>query len=186
MLDYRRIRFNLQYFAAPGDPPVGDPPPAGDPPAGDPTKPVTFDEMLKDPTHQSEFDKRVAKALATAKTNWEKEKNMTAEQLAAQKVQEREADILKREGEITRRELRAKAVETLGKKGLAPDLADVLNYTDEAAMTAHIEALEKAHRAAVEKAVNEKLKGNPPPGGSGGADAQEASMRAALGLPPKK
>lgn len=46
---------------------------------------LTFDEILKDKAYQSEFDKRVSKALETAKTNWEKEaegKRTEAEKLA--------------------------------------------------------------------------------------------------------
>ena len=38
---------------------------------GQEQQPKTFDEMLKDKTYQSEFDKRVAKALETAKGKWE-------------------------------------------------------------------------------------------------------------------
>ena len=33
--------------------------------------PVTFDDFLKDGKNQAEFDKRVQKAINTAKTNWE-------------------------------------------------------------------------------------------------------------------
>lgn len=36
-------------------------------------QPKTFDDLLKDKTYQSEFDKRVAKALETAKGKWETE-----------------------------------------------------------------------------------------------------------------
>ncbi len=169
---------NLQYFAAPGDPPA-DPP--TDPPA-DPPKAPSFDDILKDPSMQSEFDKRVAKALATGKTNWEKEKNMTAEELANQKMQEREAGILKREGDITKRELKAKALETLGTKGLPKELADTLDYTDETAMNSTLTSVEKVFRDSLSKAVDEKLKGNPPPAGGDTPDALEAAMRKAAGL----
>ncbi|HHX70350.1 MAG TPA: DUF4355 domain-containing protein, partial [Gallicola sp.] len=34
---------------------------------------MTFDEILQDKYYQSEFDKKVAKALETARTKWEKE-----------------------------------------------------------------------------------------------------------------
>jgi hypothetical protein len=32
---------------------------------------MTFDEILTDKLYQSEFDKRVSKAIETAKTNWQ-------------------------------------------------------------------------------------------------------------------
>ena len=35
--------------------------------------PKSFDEILNDKEYQSEFDKRVAKALDTAKTKWKEE-----------------------------------------------------------------------------------------------------------------
>lgn len=55
-------------------------------------EPLSFDEMLKESTYQSEFDKRVAKALETAKTKWQSEiesKQAEAEKLAQMKEQER-------------------------------------------------------------------------------------------------
>ena len=155
-----RIPMNLQFFA---DPPA-DPPAV---PPTDPPKAPSFDDFLKDTANQSEFDKRVAKALATAKGNWEKEKNMTAEQLAQQKIQEREADIQKREADITKRELRSKALETLGTKGLPKELVDTLDYTDEKSMNGSLANIEKAFRDSLQKAVDERLKGAPPPAGSG-------------------
>jgi len=36
-------------------------------------QPKTFDEMLENKEYQSEFDKRVQKAIATAKSKWDKE-----------------------------------------------------------------------------------------------------------------
>ena len=39
--------------------------------SGGSTQP-SFDEMLKNGGHQAEFDRRVTKAIATAKANWEK------------------------------------------------------------------------------------------------------------------
>ena len=164
----RIFPLNLQYFAAPTDPTGG----AGDPPPASGGTPPSFDDLLKDPAVQSEFDKRVAKALATGKTNWEKEKNMTAEQLAQQKIQEREADIQKREGEITKRELRLKALEILGEKKLPARLANRLDYSDEASMKVSLKEVEEDFRAALEEGVNERLKGNPPPAGkpAGAAD----------------
>ena len=42
---------------------------------------MTFDEILADKEYQSEFDKRVAKALDTAREKWETEKSGLAEQI---------------------------------------------------------------------------------------------------------
>ena len=36
-------------------------------------KPLSFDEILGDKTYQAEFDRRVQKALETARSKWEAE-----------------------------------------------------------------------------------------------------------------
>ncbi|WP_202967987.1 capsid assembly scaffolding protein Gp46 family protein, partial [Clostridium perfringens] len=78
----------------------------------------SFDDILKDKRHQSEFDKRVAKALETAKSKWEMEKatelenakteaeklaKMNAEQKAKYAEEKRIAELEKREKDITTR-----------------------------------------------------------------------------------
>lgn len=155
---------------------------------GQEQQPKTFDEMLKDKTYQSEFDKRVAKALETAKGKWESDHQAKleaakteAEKMAAmnekQKADyERDKQIKaleQREREITTRELKATAYETLAEKGLPKELAEILNYTDADQCKASIDAVEKAFQSSVEKAVNEKLRGNNQPtksGGNGGSN----------------
>ena len=46
--------------------------------------PVTFDDFLKEGKNQAEFDKRVQKAINTAKTNWEE--IMNSEKTEAEKL----------------------------------------------------------------------------------------------------
>ena len=150
---------------------------------GQEQQPKTFDELLKDKTYQSEFDKRVAKALETAKGKWEsdhqaklEEAKTEAEKMAAMNEKQKadyERDkqlkaLEQREREITTRELKATAYETLAEKGLPKELADILNYTDADQCKASIDAVEKAFQSSVEKAVNEKLRGNNQPPKSGG------------------
>lgn len=136
----------------------------------------SFDDILKgDKKYQSEFDKRIAKALDTAKSKWETDYNTKieearteAEKLAKMKADEkakyqeekRLAEIEKREKDITTRELKAQAYETLAEKGLPKELVDILNYSDAENCNKSIESVEKAFQSAVEKAVNEKLRGN--------------------------
>ena len=141
------------------------------------TEPQGFDDFLKDPKMQAEFDKRVAKALTTnsakmqaeieskiaeARTEAEKLAKMNAEQKAQYEQQKREKELADREAEITRRELSAQAKETLAEKGMPIQLADILNYTSAETCQASIEAVEKAFQEAVTKAVDEKLKGGSP------------------------
>lgn len=139
---------------------------------------TSFDDFLKDPKNQAEFDRRVEKAISTsrskieaeieerinnARTEAEKMAKMNADQKAQYEREKKEAEIAKREAEITRRELAATAKETLAEKGLPLALAAVLNYENAEKCTESIKAVEEAFQAAVQQAVNDKLAGGKPP-----------------------
>jgi transketolase len=142
-----------------------------------------FDDVLKDKKYQSEFDKRVAKALETAKGKWETDYNskletakteaeklakMNADEKAKYAEDKRIEELSKREKDINTRELKAQAYETLAEKNLPKDLIATLNFESAETCNKSIESVEKAFQSAVEKAVNEKLRGgNPPKGGQG-------------------
>lgn len=180
------MKLNLQLFTEGSDGGSGGDPGAGEPGSrggeGEP-KPITF-------ASQSEFDsavdKHVTKALNTAKASWEKsaqeridaakteaEKlaNMTAEQQAEAKRLKEAEELAAREADITRRELRAQAIEQLAEKELPKELVDVVVLTDADACNKSIEAVEKAFREAVEAGVNKRLaqSASTPPSGSGGS-----------------
>ena len=128
---------------------------------------------------QKDVDKLIQDRLAREQSKWEKrvqderteaEKlaKMNADQKAKYAEEKRAAELEKREKEITTRELRATAFETLAEKNLPKELVDILNYSDAEQCNKSIESVEKAFQSAVEKAVNEKLRGgNPPKGGQG-------------------
>ena len=76
----------------------------------------SFEELLKNKDYQSEFDRRVTKALETAKANWEREEQtkqteakklegMNEEQKAEHKRQQAEKQLAEREAAVTNREL---------------------------------------------------------------------------------
>ncbi|MGL4571850.1 MAG: DUF4355 domain-containing protein [Clostridium sp.] len=157
----------------------------------------TFDDILKDKKYQSEFDKRVQKALNTAKSKWEADSNtkieeakteaeklakMTAEQKAKYAEDKRIKDLESRERDITTRELKATAYETLAEKGLPKDLVEILNYSDAESCNKSIEAVERAFQNAVSKAVNEKLRGKEVPKGGQGSKGIDAQLRNAFGV----
>lgn len=146
----------------------------------------SFDDMLANKSYQAEFDKRVAKALETAKLKWDDEFNKTldsklaeAEKLAKMSADEKikferekqEKDYDKRLADVTKRELKAEAKEQLAEKGLPPELAEAFIYTDADSCKSSMEAITKAFGAAVEKAVNERLKRKTP--GSSGTNAPD-------------
>ena len=128
------LPLNLQLFA--------DPPADGNKGAD---TPQTFDDLLKNKDYQSEFDRRVTKALETAKAKWQTEQDaaveaakteaerlakMNADQKAQHEREKREKDLADREAALTLRELKAQAATTLAEKGLPAGLIDTLNYTD--------------------------------------------------------
>lgn len=134
----------------------------------------SFDDILKDSRYQAEFDRRVQKALGTAKEKWaalmddklseaDKLAKMNKEEKAEYLRQKQEKELKDREAAITRRELMAEAKNTLAEKKLPVGLAEVLNYADAESCNKSIAAVEKAFQEAVQAAVEEKLKGGTPP-----------------------
>lgn len=133
---------------------------------------------------QEDIDKIVNKTIARERSKWEKDfetkleaqkseaeklAKMNADQRAEHERTKRENELAEREAAINRRELRATALESLAEKSLPSQLAEILVYTDAESTNSSIAAVENAFRAAVESAVNERLKGETPRGGGGAA-----------------
>ncbi len=132
----------------------------------DQDKPKTFT--------QQDVDKIVQGRIAKERKSWQKEledQKTEAEKLAgmteSQKKKYQEEKKLKnlddREAAVTRRELTAQAKDTLADKGLPIEFADILNYRDAESCNSSIEVVEKVFQNAVEKAVEERIKGGKPP-----------------------
>lgn len=141
-------------------------------------EPLSFDGFLAQKGNQAEFDRRVQKAIDTAVSNaqqkWqaltddklseaEKLAKMNKEEKAAYMQQKKEKELSDRESAVARKELMAEAKNTLAEKKLPAGLAEVLNYTNAESCNKSIDAVEKAFQAAVEAAVQERLKGGEPP-----------------------
>lgn len=197
-----KVPMNLQYFAEGGEGDAGAEGGAGgaggtSERAGDAKggqegdqgaagSSMSFDDYLKDPKNQAEFDRRVSKALETnrtkmqadiekqiadAKTEAEKMAKMNADQKAQYEREKQEKELADREAAITKRELTATAKEQLAEKGLPISLAAILNYTNAEECAASIDAVGKAFQEAVEKAVTDRLAGGKPPKKADGATA---------------
>lgn len=141
-------------------------------------EPLSFDGFLAQEGNQAEFDRRVQKAIDTAVSNaqqkWqaltddklseaEKLAKMNKEEKAAYMQRKKEKELSDRESAVARKELMAEAKNTLAEKKLPAGLAEVLNYTNAESCNKSIDAVEKAFQAAVEAAVQERLKGGEPP-----------------------
>lgn len=111
--------------------------------------------------HQQDIEN----ARTEARTEAEELARMTAEQRAQreqqrarEEAQQREQALNQREAEITRRELRAQAMDTLASRDMPVGLATILDYTSADACNASIDAVEREFRDAVQKAVDARLK----------------------------
>ena len=122
---------------------------------------------------QEELDKIVQGRIAKERKAWEK--HLEDEKTEAQKLEtmsekekkkyqeeKRIKELDDREAAITRRELTAQAKVQLADKGIPTELAEILNLTDAKSCKKSIEIVEKAFQSAVEKAVEEKIKGREP------------------------
>ena len=118
---------------------------------------------------QADVDKIVSDRLKREGEKWQRTVNekiteakkmakMNAEEKAEYERNQTEADLQKRLADVTARELKAEARETLNEKGLPTELAEILNYADADACKASVDTVERAFRAAVEKCVEQKLK----------------------------
>ena len=108
------------------------------------TTPKTFDEILKDKSYQSEFDKRVAKALETSKAKWEEDynKKLEEEKTEAQKIAKMDTEQklnyqleqAKKEAEeanakLNAYELKEQAIKIASEKGLPVGYLDLIDFT---------------------------------------------------------
>ena len=134
-----------------------------------------FDEFLKDSKNQAEFDRRVQKAIETAKTNWQEimdNEKTEAEKLAkmnkeqkleyqAQKAEKEKSDAL---AELNAYKLKEQALKIASEKGLDVSLLTYFNFSTAKAeeLSTKIDEISNAFNKAVEKAVNERLKEDTP------------------------
>ena len=202
MNDTNNFKMNLQLFAEPA-PDAAEPtqPDAGaqEPPQEPEQKPRTFTQEELEAAITSRLNrykrdeaKRIDAARNEGRSEAEKLAKMTEDQRieherqrAEQEARDRETALATREAEITRRELRAAAIDTLAQKGLPRGLEAILNYADADACNSSIDAVEKVFREAVQQGVNDRLAQSGVKlhvGGSTDA-ALTAAMRRAAGLP---
>ena len=167
--------------------------------AGNDNKPVTFDDFLKGEGNQAEFDRRVQKAIETAKTKWQ-EKNdadkSEAERLAQMNETEKlqyELDKQKKLNEETQRRLNARDLKDEALKiATTPDTAfdpEFLNLFDYENMTAEqlqekTKLIKTIQDRIVEKAVNEWSKEKPPynPDPTGNKPSNDDVINKIMGL----
>ena len=162
---------------------------------GNDTKPVSFDDFLKGEGNQAEFDRRVQKAIDTAKTKWQ-EKNdaekSEAEKLAkmneTEKLQyqlkQKDKSIEEIQKKLNARDLKDEALKIATTQDTAfdPEFLNLFDFTDMTAeqLQEKTKLLKSIQDRIVEKAVNEwsneKPPYNPSTNGTNAVDAKVSSV----------
>ncbi|MBK5244299.1 MAG: DUF4355 domain-containing protein [Eubacteriaceae bacterium] len=182
MLKDKLIKMNLQLFADDAGADVGNEQATDNTETTETAKTVETDEIktFTQAEIDAEADRRVSKALETAKTKWAAEEaekvkqaaelaKLSGEQLAAKQLELKEQDIAKRESELSKQILSMQTKEDLIKKNLPVDFAGMCVAETPEKTLENINALETAWKAAIEKGIDERIKGSagtPPGAGS--------------------
>ena len=135
----------------------------------------TFDEVLSNKEYQAEFDRRVQKAIETAKTKWQEindAEKSEAEKLAKMNKEQKleyEAQKANKEkdsalAELNAYKLKEQALTIASEQGLDVSLLNLIDFKTTTAekLNENIDNLSAVFNKAVEKAVNEKLKEDTP------------------------
>ena len=166
--------------------PGGNDPGAG---SGTPTQteePLSFDDFLSQEGNQAEFDRRVQKAINTAVSNaqkkWqamtdgkvseaEKLAQMTSEEKAEYRAKKAEQELADLKKQMALGDMAKTARKMLSEENISvPDEIIMNLVSDDAEKTkSSVESFAKVFKDAVQVAVKESLKGNPPKASSGGA-----------------
>ena len=186
---------NLQLFAEGGDGGSGNNPGNGGAAGGNGgtgsedgssgNKTMSFDDFLKQEGNQAEFDRRVQKAIDTAVTNaqskWkalhddklseaEKLAKMTSEERSAYRMSqlEKELNAFKEKDTLAEMSKTARKMLAEDEINIPDELLAHLVSTDAEDTKQAVQTFSKLFKDAVQDAVKDKLKGNPPKRGTGG------------------
>lgn len=91
----------------------------------------------------------------------------------------REESLARREADLARRELHQKALDALSSRQLPAELADLLDYADEARCTASLARVQRTWQQAVQKGVEARVAGAAPRTGAG-KSGMRTGMREAI------
>lgn len=136
---------------------------------------MNFDEFLSDKANQAEFDRRVQKALETARKTWDEDNTKKQAEIEAnaklsaeERAKKQLADITKERDElkstIAKRDMKEKGLDYIKSKGynsMISDLVDLGNYEDENSMNKAIDDLNGKLSTAINKGVNSRTQERP-------------------------
>lgn len=123
---------------------------------------------------KAKWQRQQQKAVSEA----ERLAKLSTEERAAEEARVREEALNQREAEITRRELRAQALQDLAAQQMPAELAELLDYKDAQACSASIQKVKGVWQKAVQKGVEERVKAGVPKGSTTGT--VPGNMRSAI------
>jgi hypothetical protein len=173
---FEPLKLDLQYFAEPNEPPA-DPPNPDNPPSDPPAKiELSAEELQK--KIEAESDRKLAKALEKKQKEWEEQLDQRiadakkdAEQYAKMTQKEREdaeykkrlEALDKRERELNTKQLRSEVETDLKDEGLPAAFAEsLIKLEDNEEIKEAVSSIKKEFDTAVNNAVKEKLRQDPP------------------------
>ena len=138
---------------------------------------MTMEAFLADENNRAAYDAAVAEAVAAAveKKQAEEDEAKRLETLTPEeKMTEKEKELQAREAKLQMAELRSEAVSFFQNAGMQPQLAECLNYSSKEEYEKSRDAVKTAFEDAVQKAVNERLRGKTIPTAVDGKKAADA------------
>ena len=135
---------------------------------------MDFDPILKDPKYQAEFDKRIAKAIETAKGKWDEEAEAARKEmeenakLTAEEKIKKQMEKLTQENEIykaneAKRAMKDASLEYIKTKGYSnaiADLVDLSSFKDENDMHSRLDIINTNLSNTISRELDNKLKEN--------------------------
>lgn len=113
--------------------------------------------VLSNKEVQAEIDRRITKAIATAKEKWDREATMTDEQRAESQLTQKEQELEERQRALDLRELKSEVSDNLRKQGLPLAFAELIAQSSDKESHASVVAeIKKAWDAQ----IAEQLKAN--------------------------
>lgn len=122
----------------------------------------TLEEFLADESNKAAYDAAIEEAVTAALEKQkadEEEAKRVAELSDEERLAEQKQQLAEREAKLAAAERKSEAVVELGNAGIPAKLADCLNYTSKEAYEKSLTAAKEAFQAAVETAVNDRLRG---------------------------
>lgn len=124
---------------------------------------------------KSKAEADIAKAVADAKAEWERQAKMTEDERVREASVKRERELADKEKALALRENTANAKELLAEKHIDTSMAKFLVTSDAEETMKNIEEFEKAYAKAIEAGVEDKLKGKTPEDKGGVAKKSETT-----------